>query len=135
MAASLRLKLEALHFPDTGSMPTAHLRTEDEATPLALAASEWNKVARTELTLESADSEALLAGKPAGDLVAFVLVSDVPIYVRLAATEERVVTRFMAMMANRTRPVVAAADYDFRVQAISAVGNASVKVWFYTYEA
>ncbi len=135
MAASLRFKLEALHFGDTGSVPTAYIRSESEDDPLVLAATEWNKVSRDELTLSSAGSEALLAGKPAGDLVALVLLSDVPIYFRMAASEERVVTRCHVMMGTRTRPIVAAADFDFRVQAIAAVGNANLKVWFYTYEA
>lgn len=135
MAVSLRFKLEAMQFPDSGSVPTAAFRSESEEEPLVLASSEWNKASRDELTLSSAGSEALLAGKPAGDLVAFMLFSDVPIYFRAAASEERVVTRCVLLLGDRTRPIVASADFDFRVQAIAAVGNANLKVWFYTYEA
>ncbi len=134
MAESFRLKIEALHFSDTGSVPSSYLRTESLTEPLALAATEFNKVSRDTFTLLSAASEAALV-KPAGDLIAMVLVADKPFYCRPASGDQRVASRVHTYIGSREYPVVASGSYGFLIQPIAAAGNTAVTAWFYTYEA
>lgn len=130
----LSIKVEVAEFDSAGSVPSCFFRSESMASPLSLAGTEWNKAQHGSFTMLSAASEAALT-KPAGDLIAMVLTSDVPFYFRPASGDQRVASRVHVLLGTRTYPVVASGSYGFLVQPIAALGNCTVQAWFYTYEA
>lgn len=129
--ARLSVNMSAAVYADANTCTPETSLLSDALAPLGLTASGISNTQTTTLTVLVSDS-AITLTKPPGDLMAFVLLANTPIEFRAAAGEEPLDTKAVLLFGTDTKPVVASADFDFRIAPIAGSSTATVTLLFVT---